>query len=355
MPTVLENQTRWTEHQWDREGHEWSPGRTAAGGEMLWWRGLLPRVATHLPAGRILEIGPGFGRWTQHLVTLCNRLDVVDLTERCIVRCRERFGDRPGFAAWVNDGQSLDMVPDDSLDFVFSFDSLVHAEAPELKAYIHQLAQKLKPGGTGFLHHSNLAAFAGAEGQLPAWVNKKNWRAESMSARLFREYCREAGLHCRSQEIINWVGRSRRWNRHPIPGAGVPLTDVLSTFCRPDPDAVSGQGCGADPTRVYPNHRFVEEWRQMVTLADIYGRHQSSDAAEAAPGRPTPDLLTRVSEGVARRADHASSLLRDRINAGRVRRHEPILNRARSGRCPDCGGALSTARECRACAVVYLL
>src|SRR5512139_2492721 len=194
MPSVIENRARWSEHPWTREGHEWSPGQTAAGGEMLWWRSLRPRIVAHVPAERILEIGPGFGRWTQHLLSLCDHLIAIDVTERCIERCRERFTSSGRFEAWTNDGESLGMVPDGSLDFVFSFDSLVHAEAPVLRAYVRQLARKLKPGGTGFIHHSNLRAFAGANGELPAWLVRRNWRAESMSARLFREYCAESGL-----------------------------------------------------------------------------------------------------------------------------------------------------------------
>ena len=48
------------------------------------------------------------------------------------------------------------MVEDGSIDFVFSFDSLVHVEADVLDAYLDQLARKLTPDGVGFIHHSNM-------------------------------------------------------------------------------------------------------------------------------------------------------------------------------------------------------
>ena len=325
---------------------------------MLWWRGLLPRIAAHLPAGQVLEIGPGFGRWTQHLLTACNHLTAVDLTERCIAHCRRRFAMTPRFEAWTNDGKSLVMIPENSLDFVFSFDALVHAEAPILRAYLLQLGQKLKPGGTGFIHHSNLRAFVGENGTLPSWLARRNWRAESMSARLFREYCTEAGLQCVSQEIINWVSRSRRADRHRISGAGLPLTDVLSTFERPE-SSMQGVAAGeAIPTKMYLNPRFADEFREIVVLATLYGRPGADATPLSAPRRPPNDpatLVARIMERMRDRADHLWSYLRDHGNALRVRRHEPVLNAVRRQRCPDCARALTSHLACASCTTEYVL
>ena len=41
----------------------------------------------------------------------------------------------------------LPMVEESSIDFVFSFDSLVHVEAETLAAYLSELARVLKPDG----------------------------------------------------------------------------------------------------------------------------------------------------------------------------------------------------------------
>ncbi|MBR8827309.1 MAG: hypothetical protein DSM107014_05285 [Gomphosphaeria aponina SAG 52.96 = DSM 107014] len=48
------------------------------------------------------------------------------------------------------------MIPDDSIDLVFSNDSLVHAEADVIESYLAQLSLKLKVNGVGFIQHSNL-------------------------------------------------------------------------------------------------------------------------------------------------------------------------------------------------------
>jgi len=129
VPTVLENQDRWQHHKWAQSGDEWSPGHSPEGTDVLWHRTVFPRIRRFLPTDTILEIGPGFGRWTQYLRHLSRRLILVDLSERCIDACRHRFANDEHIEYLVNDGASLDQIEDGSIDFIFSFDSLVHAEA----------------------------------------------------------------------------------------------------------------------------------------------------------------------------------------------------------------------------------
>ena len=97
------------------------------------------------------------------------------------------------------------MVRDATVDFAFSFDSLVHCELPELAIYLQALAAKLSRNGVGFFHHSNFAAV------LTAVPGSKNlhWRAESVSAEAFTAACDAAGLVCISQEIVDWGGVDR--------------------------------------------------------------------------------------------------------------------------------------------------
>ena len=51
------------------------------------------------------------------------------------------------------------MIPDASVDFVFSFDSFVHPDREVVEAYLRQLGTKLKIGGKGFIHHSNFGEY----------------------------------------------------------------------------------------------------------------------------------------------------------------------------------------------------
>jgi Methyltransferase domain len=217
MPTLDENITNWSDAwDWSERGDDWSRwwGDTPA----LWYGAILPRIHAMLPAATVLEIAPGFGRWTQYLKDQSQRLVLVDLTEKCIDHCRERFSDSGHIEYHVNDGRSLAMIEDRSVDMAFSFDSLVHAQPDVIAAYLEQLATKLTPEGVGFIHHSNagsLSRLTALSRRLPrrlfsplvrrgVAVNLPAWRDEGMTADLFAEQCESAGLACVSQELVSW-------------------------------------------------------------------------------------------------------------------------------------------------------
>ena len=175
----------------------------------------------------MLEIAPGFGRWTHYLREHCQQLHVVDPDARCIEACRRRFEGDSRLSHHVNDGRSLAMIPDRSIDFVFSFDSLVHVPREPVEGYLRQLGDKLADDGVGFIHHSNLGQYASSFGRrLPRRARKlltkaklldqDHQRAPDMTADLFRSYCAAHGLQCLCQELINWRGTTsdRLLSRH---------------------------------------------------------------------------------------------------------------------------------------------
>lgn len=261
MPTVDENRDEWgSRHDWSRFGDDWS--LPWGGTEQMWWGTLYPRLRAFLPAGHILEIAPGYGRITQFLHPLCDALTVVDLNERCISACKTRFAGVSHIRYHVNDGRSLAMVPDGSVDFAVSFDSLVHADADVIEAYVRQLATKLTVDGVAFLHHSNAGSYllplervaqrlhvTRAAGAVSRRVNR-NWRAEDMSLSRFADICRQAGLRCIAQETLNWSSK--------LPN------DCFSTITRP--------GSMWDRERqISRNHGFPHEVGRMQTLSRLYG------------------------------------------------------------------------------------
>jgi ubiquinone/menaquinone biosynthesis C-methylase UbiE len=126
-----------------------------------------------LLAETILEIAPGFGRWTHYLKDLCKELWIVDRIGECIEACRQRFADDLQVRCYVNDNRSLAMISDASIDFAFSFDSLVHTKPDVVEAYLRELGAKLKIGGTGFIHHSNFGEYANSlRERLPQALTK---------------------------------------------------------------------------------------------------------------------------------------------------------------------------------------
>ena len=284
MPTVEQNLFLWGEADgWEDDGVKWS-GRWG-GTDVEWWASIFPRIRTFIPAPTILEIAPGYGRWTQYLKGFCDQLIAVDVTPACIERCKQRFASDSHVRCYLNDGKSLAMVEDRSIDFAFTFDSLVHVESDVIAAYLQQLAKKLKPGGYAFLHHSNLESYRrfiwlpkaigrpqpiGADAGQPVplsrslgrrrrlqsrltdWglVNTFDNRAESMSARIFRESCDAAGLDCISQELVNW-------------NHGPSLIDCFSVVTPRD-------GQSHKPARLLKNPHFMDEAERARRTAEFY-------------------------------------------------------------------------------------
>jgi len=80
MADVEQNLAVWESWDWSQQGDEWSA--SWGGTPALWHGALLPRIHSFVPTGTILEIAPGYGRWTQYLKDLCERLLVVDLARQ---------------------------------------------------------------------------------------------------------------------------------------------------------------------------------------------------------------------------------------------------------------------------------
>lgn len=196
---IKDNFETWSTYDWKELGDEWS--RSFGGSLGLWYGVLLPRIHRFLDTDHILEIAPGHGRCTQFLLPRCRELTIVDLVPKCIEACRQRFSDDPRINFVVNDGQSFPGTPDQSVDFVFSWDSLVHVDRAPIRSYLFEIARVLKPGGYAFLHHSNLGMqyheLSEADKQQPF-----GFRQPTMSAAAMATDCREAGLWCVAQELI---------------------------------------------------------------------------------------------------------------------------------------------------------
>jgi SAM-dependent methyltransferase len=258
MGTVPENRLHWGRYDWSQGGEEWS---SAWGGSVSQWRvSLLPRIGRWLPASRVVEIGCGYGRWTRLLRPWCRELLAVDVASECVAACRDSFRADPGIRCALNDGRSLPGLEPGSVDFAFSFDSLVHAELDSVTGYLGELGRVLSADGAAFLHVSNFGAILAA--RPGSWNH--HWRAESMSAAAFEAACLAAGLRLLVEEIVDW--------------GGVEDCDCLATVVRP------GSRWAAEPRRARNPH-FMGEAHSAGIRARLYG---GSAAPEPRPGPGPP-------------------------------------------------------------------
>ena len=263
MPTIDENKRTWDgDYNWANRGDEWSA--PWGGPSMQWYGTIFPRIKSHVPTARILEIACGYGRWTEFLKDLCKNLVVVDLSEECVQACRERFSSCSHIEYHVNDGKSLDLLPDSSVDFVFSFDSLVHADESVMKAYLGQFRRILNSDGVAFIHHSNLGEYQSTYSrirrvpglerllkQVGVLEKSLHGRDPGVSAAKVAALAEEHGLRCITQEIITW-GKKRM------------LMDCLSTIVRSDSSR-------AGINHTMRNKNFEREVRGLFQISQLYG------------------------------------------------------------------------------------
>jgi hypothetical protein len=96
-------------------------------------------------------------------------------------------------------------IPDDSIDFVFSFDSLVHVELEIVGGYCEQINKKLNDRGIAFLHHSN--ALMGVDNTEILYPQRG--RATSVSSANIKEIIERSGGRTLIQEEVNWQSKKR--------------------------------------------------------------------------------------------------------------------------------------------------
>ncbi|QSR88130.1 class I SAM-dependent methyltransferase [Methylacidiphilum caldifontis] len=166
--SVSNNKRVWDkEYSWPEDGEEWNGQAKVCGVPYELWKQsiidtfFLPHITNN---SVVLEIAPGHGRWTCHLSKLCKKLVVVDLSPNCIEYCKRRFSGCNNILYYVNDGLSLGMLEDQSIDFIWSFDAFVHMDASVIQSYFYEFKRVLKKNAKAIIHHggrNHLSLFLG--------------------------------------------------------------------------------------------------------------------------------------------------------------------------------------------------
>ncbi len=153
----------WDEYsrQWEEEtkgafsflGYEWAGEEFAKRITENW---LVPYLR---PGAVAAEIGSGGGRFSSLALPLCKELHLADISAEMLKRLRERFAGANNVFYHKLDGKSMTTVP--TCDLVFSFDVFVHLEPEDIYMYLTEIHRRLRPGGKGILHFSNILTEAG--------------------------------------------------------------------------------------------------------------------------------------------------------------------------------------------------
>jgi SAM-dependent methyltransferase len=95
-----------------------------------------------------LELGCGIGRLLKPIAGRCHKAIGVDISQKMVAYGRDYLRDVPNVELHVNDGRTLSMVPDESIDLVYSHLAFQHMTLYEVvESYLAEISRVLKPGG----------------------------------------------------------------------------------------------------------------------------------------------------------------------------------------------------------------
>jgi SAM-dependent methyltransferase len=170
---------------WDRQFVKWIRDAEATGrdpndiGDERWREDLLDTALEehYLPAvGRdsvVLELGPGSGRLSRHLIGRCRELILVD-TSQIVCDWLSHYLDGKGrFRIFRIDGPRFMMVHDEEIDAVLAHGVVEHLDLDELYWFLAEFDRVLRPGGKVAFNFDNVLTDRGVEVMLQDGSNER--------------------------------------------------------------------------------------------------------------------------------------------------------------------------------------
>jgi len=180
------------EKPWDRQFLRWITEAAESGvdpndvGDVDWNRNAFERASRYLfshvtPDSVVLELGPGTGRYTRHVLPRCREMILVDYSKVVCDWLRRYLQGKGRIQIHHIDKPAFSLVPDGSVDFAFAYGVFEHIDNDETDFFLQEFFRVLKPGGAVWFNFDNFMSPGGG-----AWF--KNEKVRAGERRLFRFY-----------------------------------------------------------------------------------------------------------------------------------------------------------------------
>jgi enamine deaminase RidA (YjgF/YER057c/UK114 family) len=202
------------------------------------------------PEHTAVEIGPGGGRWTRYMLGF-KRLYVVDYYPQLLEEL-QRTLQQPNLTIIKNNGTDFPGIPDESVDFVFTFGTFVHLDAPLIESYLDNLKRIVRPNANLVIHYSD-------KNKVMA---QQNISFSENTPERMRPMVKQAGYQILEEDVTTmWhssimriaKGRSTAATRRSFEVAGIEHSHPIPGVCRVGPLVMTSAVTGKDPgTDAFP-------------------------------------------------------------------------------------------------------
>ena len=153
-----------------------------------------------LDISNVIELGCGRGRHVVNYIDKAENITLVDILQKNINICKERYKGEEKIKYYKNDGYDLKELAADAYSALYSYDAMVHFELLDINSYLRDIYRVLKEKGRVLLHHSNYHADYRAD-----FSNAPGSRS-FMSKECFAYLAYRAGFEILEQKVIDWNG-----------------------------------------------------------------------------------------------------------------------------------------------------
>ncbi len=168
--------------------------------EFFWGRESICRdLFEKLDLENVVELACGRGRHVPHYIENAGHATLIDILPKNIDFCRKRFSGMNKISYLVNNGFDFSGLPDNSFTALFTYDSMVHFELPDIASYLKETHRILRSGGKALFHHSN------DDSDYKASFDTGTESRSFMNAKLFAHLAYRAGFEIEDQRIVDWV------------------------------------------------------------------------------------------------------------------------------------------------------
>jgi ubiquinone/menaquinone biosynthesis C-methylase UbiE len=132
-------------------------------------------VGIDLPCGPALDFGCGVGRLSRALALHFHEVVGIDIAPSMIAYAKQ-YNPGPKFRFLVNNRPDLAIVPDASIDFIYSSLVLQHIAPDTVKRYLAEFYRVLRPEGVMSIHMpSSEAKGAGLKWRVRKFIGDRNY------------------------------------------------------------------------------------------------------------------------------------------------------------------------------------